>query len=218
MKKHFFISVVSLFVCFMQVGAQKLERMNWINEPTSWTIDSPNQMTMQITPKSDLWCFLPHWFSINDVPFYYGEYGGDFEVKVNITGEYKAKYDQMGLMLYINEKNWIKAGIEYVNDVQHVSAVVTHKKSDWSIIGLKDAPESIWIKAVKVEDGVSLYYSFDNNEFTLFRTSWIEEHALIKVGVMGASPEGKGFKAIFKDFQVKHLPNKQRLEWAAKQK
>lgn len=218
MKKHFFILTVSLFACMMQVGAQKLDRMNWINEPESWSIDSPSQMTMQVTEKTDAWSLLPHWFKINDVPFYYGEYSGDFEVKVNFSGNYKTKYDQAGLMLLIDSSNWIKAGIEYVDGVYNISAVTTHKKSDWSMLGLKKAPKSVWLKIVKIADEVLLSYSLDNKEYTIFRTTWIDEHAFIKVGMTAASPGGDGFKAVFKDFKVKHLANRQRVEWAAKQK
>jgi hypothetical protein len=33
------------------------------------------------------------------------------------------------------------------------------------------------------------------------------------VGMMAASPDGNGFKAIFEDFNVKHLPDLKRVEW-----
>lgn len=218
MKKYFFMLTVALFACMMQVNAQKLDRMNWINEPESWSIDSPTQMTMQVTAKTDAWNMLPHWFQVNDLPFYYGEYSGDFEVKVNFSGDYKTKYDQAGIMLLIDSKNWFKAGIEYVDGIYNISAVATHNKSDWALLPLTVAPKSVWIKAVKIADEVLFYYSLDDKEYTLFRTTWVDEYAFIKVGMMGASPGGEGFKAVFKDFKVKHLANRERLEWAAKQK
>lgn len=33
------------------------------------------------------------------------------------------------------------------------------------------------------------------------------------VGMMAASPDGNGFKAVFEDFEVEHLPDLKRLEW-----
>lgn len=34
---------------------------------------------------------------------------------------------------------------------------------------------------------------------------------------MGASPDGEGFEAIFENFEVQHLPDLRRQEWAKKQ-
>ena len=56
----------------------------------------------------------------------------DFVASVKVTGQYKALYDQAGLMLRLDDQNWIKTGIEYVDERQNVSAVVTREFSDWS--------------------------------------------------------------------------------------
>lgn len=50
-----------------------------------------------------------------------------------------------------------KAGVEYVDGKQNVSAVVTHRTSDWSVVQLPDAPRSIWIKAVRRLDAVEIF-------------------------------------------------------------
>ena len=36
--------------------------------------------------------------------------------------------------------------------------------------------------------------------------------------MMAASPDGEGFKAIFEDFSIKHLPDMKRLEWLERNK
>jgi regulation of enolase protein 1 (concanavalin A-like superfamily) len=33
------------------------------------------------------------------------------------------------------------------------------------------------------------------------------------VGMMAASPDGNGFKAVFEDFEIKHLPDLKRKQW-----
>ena len=86
---------------------------------------------MQVTPQSDYWRISHYGFTVDDAPFYYATYGGEFEVKVKITGDYKQRFDQAGLMLRINHENYIKAGIEFVDGKYNLSAVVTHKTSDW---------------------------------------------------------------------------------------
>ena len=59
---------------------------------------------------------------------------------------------------------WVKAGIEYVDGVQNVSAVVTHGHSDWSIISLDSAPQSVWIKAVRRLLTIKVSYSLDGSD------------------------------------------------------
>ena len=129
--------------------AQSLNKMNWLNEPQQWEIKDGKTLVMDVPAKTDFWRISHYGFTVDDGPFYYATYGGEFEAKVKITGNYVTTFDQMGLMLRIDHENWIKAGVEYVDGKQNVSAVVTHRTSDWSVVQLPDAPRSIWIKAVR---------------------------------------------------------------------
>ena len=194
--------------------AQRLDKMQWFNEPMDWEIKNPTTFVMQVPAKTDYWRITHYGFTVDDAPFYYATYGGEFEVKVKITGVYKTTFDQMGLMLRIDHKNWIKTGVEFVDGKQNVSTVVTHNTSDWSVIELDKAPKSLWIKAVRRLDAVEVFFSYDDKEYKMIRTCYLEDNCPVQVGIMGASPDGDGFEAVFEDFEVKQLPDLRRLEWA----
>ena len=196
------------------VMAQRLDKMQWFNEPLSWEIKNPKTFVMQVPAKTDYWRITHYGFTVDDAPFYYATYGGEFEVKVKITGVYKTTFDQMGLMLRIDHKNWIKTGVEFVDGKQNVSTVVTHNTSDWSVIELDKAPKSLWIKALRRLDAVEVFFSYDDKEYKMIRTCYLEDNCPVQVGLMGASPDGDGFEAVFEDFEVKQLPDLRRLEWA----
>lgn len=200
------------FLSAMTVQAQTLEKMNWFNEPAKWNIEG-NTLTMSVTPQSDYWRISHYGFTVDDAPFYWAEYGGEFEAKVKISGDYKVRFDQAGLMLRIDHENYIKAGIEFVDGKYNISAVVTHHTSDWSVITLDKPVPYIWIKAVRRLDAVELFYSFDDKEYVLMRNAWMQDNIPMKVGVMGACPDGTGFNAQFEHFTVKHLPDQRRLQW-----
>lgn len=218
MKKVFLlIMFFSLENCFQMVMAQKLEKMNWFNEPDKWEIKNQT-FSMYAPAKTDYWRISHYGFTVDDAPFYYGLYGGEFEVKVKIRGEYRTTFDQMGLMIRIDHKNWIKAGVEFVDGKQNVSTVVTHNTSDWSVVELEKAPREIWMKAVRRRDALEVYYSFDDRNYKMIRTCWLEDNCPVMVGMMAASPDGEGFKAVFENFKVTPLPDIRRLEWAEKQK
>ena len=112
--------------------------------------------------------------------------------------------------------NYIKAGIEFVDGKYNLSAVVTHKTSDWSVITLDKAIPYVWIKAVRRLDAVEIFYSFDDKEYTLMRNAWLQDNIPVQVGFMAACPDGKGFNVTFEHFKVKHLPDQRRLEWLKK--
>ena len=192
--------------------AQTLDKMQWFNEPEQWEIKG-NTLSMVVPAHTDYWRVSHYGFTVDDAPFYYAEYGGEFEAKVKVSGDYKVRFDQGGLMLRIDHDNWIKAGIEFVDGKFNISTVVTHGKSDWSVIALDKPVDFIWIKAVRRLDAVELFYSFDDKEYVMMRNAWFQDNIPVKIGVMGACPDGDGFRINLSDFQVKHLPDLRRTKW-----
>lgn len=195
--------------------AQTLEKMQWFNEPEQWEINGKT-LNMSVTPHSDYWRISHYGFTVDDAPFYYTNYGGEFEVKVKITGDYKVRFDQAGLMLRIDKENYIKAGIEFVDGKYNLSTVVTHHTSDWSVISLDKAVPYVWIKAVRRKDAVEVFYSFDDKTYTMMRNAWMPDNTPMMVGLMGACPDGEGFNVTFEGFKVTHLPDMRRMEWLKK--
>ena len=210
MKRYLFVFV--MFLSYLMLPAQSLDRMQWFNEPENWSVEN-NVLTMDVTPQSDYWRISHYGFTVDDAPFLYTVRGGEFEVKVKISGEYKVRFDQAGLMLRIDKENYIKTGIEFVDGKYNLSTVVTHKTSDWSVIELEKPVEYVWIKAVRRLDAVEIFYSFDDKEYTMMRNCWLQDNTPVMVGMMAACPDGNGFKATFEGFRITHLPDLRRLEW-----
>jgi len=201
-----------LLLCLDEINAQSLEKMQWYNEPEKWQVKD-NKLIMQVTPKSDYWRISHYGFTVDDAPFYYSTYGGEFEAKVKLIGDYKVRFDQMGLMIRIDQKNYIKTGVEFVDGKFNISTVVTNQKSDWSVTPLDKAPPFIWIKAIRRLDAVEIYYSLDDKNYIMTRNAPLQDNSPVMIGLMAACPDGNGFEARFENFSVKHLPDQRRLEW-----
>ena len=210
-RKLFLVCGLSLSVASAMRG-QTLEKMNWFNEPEHWAI-SGNTLEMDVPPKSDYWRISHYGFTVDDAPFYYAEYGGEFEAKVKVSGDYKVRFDQAGMMIRLDHENYIKTGIEFVDGKYNISTVVTHKTSDWSVTALDRPVDFIWIKAVRRLDAIELYYSFDDKTWQMMRNAWVEANHPVKIGMFAACPDGDGFKARFSNFKVTHLPDKLRTDW-----
>ncbi|MDE6559007.1 MAG: DUF1349 domain-containing protein [Muribaculaceae bacterium] len=210
MRKYIFCTLI--LMCGLTLKAQSLEKMNWFNEPSQWEIKD-GKLMMSVPAKTDYWRISHYGFTVDDAPFYYSEYGGEFEAKLKISGDYKVRFDQAGMMIRIDHENYIKTGIEFVDGKYNLSTVVTHHTSDWSVISLDRPVDAIWIKAVRRLDAIEIFYSFDDKNYQMMRNVWMEANRPVKIGMFGACPDGDGFNVTFSDFKVTHLPDKVRTDW-----
>ena len=154
---------------------------------------------------TDYWRITHYNFIRDNGHFYFQEQTGDFTVKVKIKGFYRDLYDQGGLMIRIDEKNWIKTGIEFVNGIQNLSAVVTREFSDWSVVRRTDNSQEVWFKLTRKNDFVEISYSLDDKDFLLLRLAYFPPNVPVKIGIMCAAPDGKGFPIEFSNYSLEPL-------------
>jgi regulation of enolase protein 1 (concanavalin A-like superfamily) len=175
--------------------------MEWYNEPPSWQAEA-GLITAVAGPKTDFWRKTHYGFIRDNGHFYYQNVSGDFTAELKVAGQYASLYDQAGLMVRLDEANWLKCGIEYVDGLQYVSAVVTRDYSDWSVAPLPQNPPAIWLRLKRAGSALEIFYSLDGQQYTLLRVTYLPEAASIQVGPMCAAPDGNGFTVRFEGFHV----------------
>lgn len=175
--------------------------MNWYNRPPQWNMQD-DSLTVQVGAKTDFWR-LTHSGEVSDNGhFYYQSREGDFQAQVTFSGQYATLYDQAGLMVRIDEKNWLKCGVEMINDVQHASAVVTRDYSDWSVVAFPTNPNTLWLRVKREGITIEVSYSLDGERYQLLRQAYFPSTPAVQVGLMCASPLGSGFAVTFDNFTV----------------
>lgn len=175
--------------------------MQWFNEPKNWSHED-GILRVEVDSGTDFWRITHYDFIRDNGHFYYQIQEGDFTAKVRIRGFYRELYDQGGLMIRIDEKNWIKTGIEFVSGVQNLSAVVTREFSDWSVVQRDDNPKEVWFKLKRENDFVEISYSFDNKDFAMLRLAYFPPNIPVQIGMMCAAPDGQGFPIEFDNFSI----------------
>lgn len=175
--------------------------MIWFNKPAIWS-EEKDWLHMRVEGDTDFWRVTHYDFIRDTGHFYYRELAGDFVASVKVTGQYKNQYDQAGLMIRLDERNWIKTGIEFVDEQQQVSAVVTREFSDWSVCPQPHNPESIYVRLTRQYDSVRIDYSFDDFTYQMLRLAYFPADVPVQIGPMAAAPDGKGFDATFEQFSV----------------
>ncbi|GET38112.1 protein of unknown function DUF1349 [Microseira wollei NIES-4236] len=186
-----------------EIISRKTTVMNWHNEPLIW--DSQNE-TIKITSthKTDFWRQTHYDFISDNAHFYYKQVTGDFIAEVKISGQYQEQYDQAGLMVRLDEANWLKCGIELIDGVLEVIVVVTHDYSDASFVSIPQNLSSIWMRVIRQGSALQVLYSLEGEKYTLLRLAHLTSIETVSVGVMCASPTGQGFPTTFEGFKVEN--------------
>lgn len=84
--------------------------MKWFNEPPKWNVQN-NTIEVTSTQNTDFWRKTHYGYIRDSGHFYYQQFKGDFVAEVKVSGKYQDLYDQAGLMVRLNEANWLKVGI-----------------------------------------------------------------------------------------------------------
>jgi hypothetical protein len=176
--------------------------MEWYNEPAKWSEDG-GKITITSNAKTDFWR-KTHDGAIRDSGhFYFEPVSGDFVAEVRFSANYHALYDQAGLMVRVDNANWMKCGIEFFNGVQHASVVATRDYSDWSVLPLPEPPPVLWLRVTRHGSTFEVSYSRDGAAYTMLRQTSLAAAAAVNVGVMVCAPIGDGFTATFEGFAVR---------------
>ncbi|HTV70122.1 MAG TPA: DUF1349 domain-containing protein [Rhizobiaceae bacterium] len=174
----------------------------WLNAPPVWSGDT-SRLEVTTGAETDFWQTTFYGFQRNSGHAYLTPVSGDFTLSARVTGEYEALYDQAGLMLYLDDKNWIKTGIEYTDGMMHFSVVVTREVSDWSVIPLPQATaaDELRVRLTRHDDAVRIQYGIGAMDWQMARLAPFSA-ADTRAGVMTCSPQREGFRATFRDIQI----------------
>ncbi|MGV3615959.1 MAG: DUF1349 domain-containing protein [Fimbriimonas sp.] len=175
--------------------------MEWLNEPPRWS-DADGVLTLETGKETDFWRETHYGFIHNDGHHYFRSVDGDFTATVRFSGQYEALYDQAGLMIRLDDRNWIKAGIEFTDGLAHLSVVVTRDFSDWSVTALETVPAEVWLRMSRHGDAVRVEYRLANTEWRMLRLAYLAPGPTAFVGPMACSPTRTGFIAEFRDLVI----------------
>jgi regulation of enolase protein 1 (concanavalin A-like superfamily) len=127
-----------------------------------------------------------------------------FVVKTDFTDSHH-RFDQCGVVMYLDSENWLKGSIEYENEeFQHLGSVVTnHGYSDWATTEISASVKSMWYRLSRREDDYCIECSDDGYKWKQMRVCHMHEGAgKVRFGIYACSPEDSSFTA---EFTVKDI-------------
>ena len=184
----------------------KTSNLVWTRPPKVYKIEE-KKITMTTDPDTDLWQRTYYGFRNDNAPVLQMKTSEKFFTFVFKTEfESKTRYDQSGLVMYLDSDNWAKASVEYENDkIQRLGSVVTNNGySDWSSMDISTSIKSMWFRFSRRESDYYIEYSNDGKEWKQMRIfHMFKGDGEISFGIYACSP-GKqaSFNASFSDMEL----------------
>ena len=180
-------------------------KLEWTRMPKEFCI-SADKIEIVTAPHTDLWQRTYYHFRNDNAPVLQMETDEKFfSFVVKTEFESKQRFDQCGIVMYLDSENWLKASVEYENEVfQHLGSVVTNRGySDWATTEISADKKSIWYRFSRREDDYRIECSDDGITFKQMRICHMwNGKGTIRFGIYACSPEDSSFKATFTDMEI----------------
>lgn len=174
----------------------------WLNEPKTWSVDSAGDLSLVTDKGSDFWRETHYGFTRDSGHFLGFPTGEAFTAQLRIRGQYEKLYDQAGIMVRVDARRWVKAGIELSDGRAMLSSVLTDGRSDWSTGVYAGDPRDFWMRATVAKGVLRLQVSGDGKTWPLVRLAPFPVAAGYQVGPMSCTPERSGLAIRFSDLKI----------------
>jgi len=182
------------------------QKLVWTRPPEQYRI-SKEQIEITTQPHTDLWQRTYYHFRNDNAPVLQMETEEpyfSFVVKTDFTDS-KHRFDQCGIVLYLDSENWLKASVEYENETfQHLGSVVTNDGySDWATTVIDGSIRTMWYRLSRREDDYRIECSQDGITFHQMRICHMHKGGgAIRFGLYACSPEDSSFTAVFSQMRL----------------
>ncbi len=183
-----------------------LSQWEWTREPASCTI-AGGRLEVVTRPHTDLWQRTYYHFRNDNAPVFQmrtEEKFFSFTVRTAFESAHH-RFDQCGVVVYLDSENWLKGSIEYENErFQHLGSVVTNGGwSDWATTEISASVKSMWYRLSRREDDFCIECSPDGVRFSQMRVCHMSAaKGEVRFGVYACSPEDSSFKAVFTNMEL----------------
>lgn len=182
-----------------------VKALEWTREPESYTIDE-DIIEIITLPHTDLWQRTYYHFRNDNAPLLQMKTKEKyFSFIVKTKFESKHRFDQCGVIMYLDSENWLKGSVEYENEkFGHLGSVVTNNGySDWATTVIDAAVKSMWYRLSRRNDDFCIECSTDGLHFSQMRVCHMWKATdEIQFGIYACSPEDSSFKATFTHMEI----------------
>ena len=169
---------------------------SWTREPVSVN-EQGATLAVEAAAESDWWRTTAYGFIHDDGHALIKEFPNESAVEVSFILNYTQQFDQAGIFITSDAKNWIKAGVEFCDGFPQVGAVVTQINSDWSVAPVPEwMNKEVTIRVSRSGDAVTMRAGI-NGDLRLVRVAPLDPSLSWSAGPMFCAPTRAGLIVSF---------------------
>lgn len=166
----------------------------WLNEPDKY--QTGNGLEIWTMPQTDFWQRTHYGFRNDNGHCLLRKVSGDFCLTTRVEFRSNTLYDQCGLIIRLDENNWIKTSTEYINEESSkLGSVVTNLGySDWATQDIASNVTQLWYRINRRGQDFLIEASRDGAEWRQLRICHLHEAKYqIAAGLYACSPLQNSF-------------------------
>lgn len=181
-----------------------ISKMEWINKPLH-TLVSKSKVIMETEPYTNIWSETYYHVTQNNPHALVLPIERDFTFVARVDYKFNKKYDQAGLIIYANDDNWFKTGVEYTDKCNsYVFTTITyHGFSDLSTRETASDLHYMYFRCSHHNEDFKVEHSYDGKHYKQIRVFHLKNRTgQFKVGVYACSPRDSAFEVTFSELQL----------------
>ncbi|GIJ78190.1 hypothetical protein SAMN05443287_103174 [Micromonospora phaseoli] len=170
----------------------------WWGQPVRAVEEPDGALSVEPGSGSDLWRHTSYGFVHDDAPALLAPFPAGSAVEVDFQLGWTGQFDQAGVLVRVDDRSWVKAGVEVSDGQPQVGAVVTRDFSDWSVAPVPDwAGREVTVRVSRAGDALTVRARVAGEPWRLVRLAPLAPEATASAGPYCCSPSRGGLTVRF---------------------
>lgn len=163
----------------------------WLNQPPL-AEERGGSFFITSAEGSDFWRKTSYGFIHESGHALLNEFPNESSIEVSFVVDYDFQFDQAGLMIWSDNANYVKAGVEFADGTPQLGAVVTIEKSDWSVTPVPNwFGKVVTVRASRSGDAITIRAKCER-DWQLVRVAPLDPDKQWKAGILVSSTNRGG--------------------------
>lgn len=173
-------------------------RGRWLHPPVRAERGPAGELVVEAGAETDFWRRTSYGFVHDNGPALLTPLPVGAAMEVSFVLDFAAQFDQAGVLVRVDERTWVKAGVEVSDGESQLGAVVTREFSDWSVAPVPEwAGQEVTVRVSRAGDALTVRARVAGTAWRLVRLAPLDPAAEAVAGPFCCAPTRAGLAVTF---------------------